>query len=90
MRLGINSAEKLCLLNNEGVEISQLLNRGTGRNLEVLLLGFASLRTLITEDKVHLKRNPSASGRRWTWHMGYLSARTRQIRTEHNHPRSGV
>lgn len=90
MRLGINSAEKSCLLNNEGVKISQLLNRGTGRKLEVLLLGFAGLRTLITEDKVHLKHNMSALRRRWTRHMGYLSARTRQIRTEHNHPRSGV
>lgn len=42
------------LLDNESVKVSQLLDRGLGREGEVLLLDLTSLGALVTEDEVNL------------------------------------
>lgn len=50
-----NGRLKLCCsLDDEGIEVSELLNSGVGSDFEVFLLGHASLGALVTEDEVNL------------------------------------
>ena len=50
-----NRVRRFYILDNESVEVGQLLDGRSGREFEVLLLEFASLGVLVTEDEVNLR-----------------------------------
>lgn len=76
----------------KSVEVSSLVERGLRRELKMLLLELASLRVLVTEDKVNLHENSGLVRVKQALFesFSHLCSRTCQVRTKHDCPWSVV
>lgn len=79
--------EVTSLLYDKSVEVRVFSKRRSGRRVEVLLLVLAGDMVLVTEDEVHLSNMSTCPIQ---GEVAYLVPRTRQVRTKHDYPRSGI
>jgi hypothetical protein len=79
-------------LDDKSIEVGELSDSGLWCVLQVFLLYLAGDRVFVSEDEVYLlkrkKERRQMSGKRTKLRETCLGTRTRQIRTEHDHPRS--